>query len=165
MTSVPLYIHIHAAPIPTALIYKYTRISNMPRYTGSCFCRKIQYNLDLSSPDDARTSLCHCGNCKVSTTQSQPIQYITKNWNRKHSERTTAWLPRSPKMPLLSQVADQKSMLLIMARVWWSIGSSVIIVGALFWNMEWVYFFLSCTQMANSIGSRMLLKSSSGISV
>jgi hypothetical protein len=36
----------------------------MPRYTGSCFCRQIQYNLDLSSPDDARTSLCHCRNCK-----------------------------------------------------------------------------------------------------
>ncbi|KAI9926357.1 hypothetical protein MW887_004121 [Aspergillus wentii] len=36
----------------------------MPTYTGSCYCRKIQYNLTLSSPDEARTSICHCRNCK-----------------------------------------------------------------------------------------------------
>ncbi|KAJ5826429.1 Glutathione-dependent formaldehyde-activating enzyme/centromere protein V [Penicillium riverlandense] len=36
----------------------------MPTYPGSCFCRKIQYELRLASPDDARTSLCHCRNCK-----------------------------------------------------------------------------------------------------
>ncbi|PGH15206.1 hypothetical protein AJ79_02571 [Helicocarpus griseus UAMH5409] len=36
----------------------------MPAYTGSCYCRAIQYNLNLSSPDDARTSLCHCRSCK-----------------------------------------------------------------------------------------------------
>ncbi|KAL4938885.1 hypothetical protein BDV06DRAFT_199990 [Aspergillus oleicola] len=39
-------------------------IAKMPSYTGSCTCRGIQYNLDLSSPDDARTSLCHCTSCK-----------------------------------------------------------------------------------------------------
>lgn len=37
----------------------------MPTYTGSCSCRKIEYELSLLSPDDARTSLCHCRNCKV----------------------------------------------------------------------------------------------------
>ncbi|RMJ25299.1 DUF636 domain protein [Aspergillus sp. HF37] len=36
----------------------------MPVYSGSCFCRSIQYNITLSSPDEARTSLCHCQNCK-----------------------------------------------------------------------------------------------------
>ncbi|KAJ5659925.1 hypothetical protein N7507_006376 [Penicillium longicatenatum] len=36
----------------------------MPAYTGSCYCRNIQYELQLASPDDARTSLCHCRNCK-----------------------------------------------------------------------------------------------------
>ncbi|CBF82973.1 hypothetical protein AN3314.2 [Aspergillus nidulans FGSC A4] len=36
----------------------------MPTYTGSCTCHKIEYNLTLNSPDDARTSLCHCKNCK-----------------------------------------------------------------------------------------------------
>ncbi|KAJ6008267.1 Glutathione-dependent formaldehyde-activating enzyme/centromere protein V [Penicillium herquei] len=36
----------------------------MPTYTGSCFCKNIQYELHLASPEDARTSLCHCNNCK-----------------------------------------------------------------------------------------------------
>ncbi|KAJ6017238.1 Glutathione-dependent formaldehyde-activating enzyme/centromere protein V [Penicillium sp. IBT 35674x] len=36
----------------------------MPTYTGSCLCRNIEYELRLASPDDARTSLCHCRNCK-----------------------------------------------------------------------------------------------------
>jgi len=33
-------------------------------YTGSCYCKEIKYEIDLASPDDARTSLCHCKNCK-----------------------------------------------------------------------------------------------------
>ncbi|THV02159.1 DUF636 domain protein [Dendrothele bispora CBS 962.96] len=36
----------------------------MPTLTGSCYCRQIEYELSLSSLDDARTSLCHCHNCK-----------------------------------------------------------------------------------------------------
>ncbi|KAK2784337.1 hypothetical protein FQN53_008566 [Emmonsiellopsis sp. PD_33] len=36
----------------------------MPTYTGSCYCSAIQYQLNLASPDKARTSLCHCRNCK-----------------------------------------------------------------------------------------------------
>lgn len=31
---------------------------------GGCYCGEVRYELDLSSPDDARTSLCHCNNCK-----------------------------------------------------------------------------------------------------
>lgn len=38
----------------------------MPAFTGSCFCRNIEYELELDSADDARTSICHCRNCKVS---------------------------------------------------------------------------------------------------
>ncbi|KAL1388133.1 Mss4-like protein [Phyllosticta capitalensis] len=34
------------------------------KLTGSCFCRAIVYEINLKSPDDATTSLCHCGNCK-----------------------------------------------------------------------------------------------------
>lgn len=68
--DVSTIIYIHAfALVLIAPTYKNTRTSSMPRYTGSCFCCKIKYNLDLSSPDDARTSLCHCRNCKVSTTK------------------------------------------------------------------------------------------------
>ncbi|KAL1959373.1 hypothetical protein VTO42DRAFT_2176 [Malbranchea cinnamomea] len=36
----------------------------MPTYTGSCYCCQIQYELSLESSNDARTSLCHCRNCK-----------------------------------------------------------------------------------------------------
>ncbi|CAI7660506.1 unnamed protein product [Penicillium viridicatum] len=36
----------------------------MPTLTGSCICRNIEYELKLASIDDARTSLCHCRNCK-----------------------------------------------------------------------------------------------------
>jgi len=31
---------------------------------GGCYCGKIRYDLNLASKDDARTSLCHCKNCK-----------------------------------------------------------------------------------------------------
>ncbi|TFY77086.1 hypothetical protein EWM64_g6928 [Hericium alpestre] len=37
------------------------------KYTGSCYCRAITYEIDLASPDDARTSVCHCFNCKKFT--------------------------------------------------------------------------------------------------
>ncbi|KAL8750356.1 MAG: hypothetical protein Q9199_007124 [Rusavskia elegans] len=35
-------------------------------YKGACYCKAIKYEIDISSPDEARTSLCHCKNCKVS---------------------------------------------------------------------------------------------------
>jgi hypothetical protein len=36
----------------------------MATLTGSCYCKNIKYEVSLNSPDDARTSLCHCRNCK-----------------------------------------------------------------------------------------------------
>lgn len=39
-------------------------IRKMTILTGSCYCKNIKYELSLNSPDDARTSLCHCRNCK-----------------------------------------------------------------------------------------------------
>ncbi len=33
-------------------------------YKGGCYCGEIRYTIDVS-PDNARTSLCHCLNCKV----------------------------------------------------------------------------------------------------
>ncbi|KAH8803663.1 Mss4-like protein [Xylogone sp. PMI_703] len=57
----------------------------MPHYTGSCYCHKVQYEIDLSSPDDARTSLCHCSNCKKFT--GGPFGITTKI--KKNSFRIT----------------------------------------------------------------------------
>ena len=31
---------------------------------GKCVCQKLRYSLDLESPEDARTSLCHCNSCR-----------------------------------------------------------------------------------------------------
>jgi len=36
----------------------------MTAYTGSCYCGEIKYEINLDSPEQARTSLCHCKNCK-----------------------------------------------------------------------------------------------------
>ncbi|KAI9786058.1 MAG: hypothetical protein M1816_008149 [Peltula sp. TS41687] len=33
-------------------------------HTGGCYCGEIRYEIDLASPDDARTSICHCKNCR-----------------------------------------------------------------------------------------------------
>jgi len=35
---------------------------------GGCYCRKIRYEVKLDNPDEqARTSICHCVNCKKFT--------------------------------------------------------------------------------------------------
>jgi len=31
---------------------------------GRCVCQRLRYTLDLESPDDARTTLCHCNSCR-----------------------------------------------------------------------------------------------------
>ncbi|KAL8823882.1 MAG: hypothetical protein Q9191_005476 [Dirinaria sp. TL-2023a] len=33
-------------------------------YKGGCYCGGLKYEIDIPSKDDARTSLCHCKNCK-----------------------------------------------------------------------------------------------------
>ncbi|TFK46200.1 hypothetical protein OE88DRAFT_1668068 [Heliocybe sulcata] len=34
---------------------------------GGCYCGTIRYEIKLESPDEARTSICHCKNCKKFT--------------------------------------------------------------------------------------------------
>ncbi|KAH7265947.1 Mss4-like protein [Fusarium solani] len=36
----------------------------MPSYKGKCVCGNLQYTVSLSSPGEARTSLCHCHSCR-----------------------------------------------------------------------------------------------------
>lgn len=44
----------------------------MPIYKGSCYCGELKYTINVS-PDDARTSLCHCKNCKVCNRLAQSV--------------------------------------------------------------------------------------------
>ncbi|KAJ8994594.1 hypothetical protein HRR80_001306 [Exophiala dermatitidis] len=37
------------------------------KFPGGCYCGKIRYEIDLDDKDQARTSLCHCRNCKKFT--------------------------------------------------------------------------------------------------
>ena len=57
-------------PAPNSLVTASNRTFStssafaMPIYRGGCYCGELKYTIDVS-PDDARTSLCHCKNCKV----------------------------------------------------------------------------------------------------
>jgi len=39
----------------------------VPTYKGDCYCGQIKYKFTLDSPDEARTSICHCKNCRKFT--------------------------------------------------------------------------------------------------
>lgn len=59
--------------LPSTQISRFhSSAARMPTYPGSCYCRNITYDLSLSSPDEARTSLCHCSSCKV----RPPLNYL-----------------------------------------------------------------------------------------
>ncbi|KAI4100648.1 MAG: hypothetical protein L6R37_005360 [Teloschistes peruensis] len=34
-------------------------------YKGACYCKALAYEIDIPSPEEARTSFCHCKNCKA----------------------------------------------------------------------------------------------------
>jgi len=36
-------------------------------FPGGCYCMKVRYAIQLADPDEARTSICHCPNCKKFT--------------------------------------------------------------------------------------------------
>ncbi|KAL4877414.1 Mss4-like protein [Aspergillus karnatakaensis] len=59
-----LHLKLPSNQITNNRLFSLSSQLKMPTYTGSCTCRKITYNLTLDSPNDARTSLCHCKNCK-----------------------------------------------------------------------------------------------------
>ena len=51
--------------IPQHYLIYFNNKLDMPELTGGCACGRIRYELRLNSFDDARTSLCHCGACKI----------------------------------------------------------------------------------------------------
>ena len=61
----------------------------MPVYNGGCYCGEVKYTIDVS-PDDARTSLCHCKNCKVCShlhmlSESSNVKKPTRNSSARRS--------------------------------------------------------------------------------
>lgn len=51
-------------------------------YPGGCYCAKVRYEISLDNGDkDARTSLCHCGNCKVMMPVGYDVRKADAGWN------------------------------------------------------------------------------------
>ncbi|KAI1801070.1 Mss4-like protein [Daldinia bambusicola] len=58
--------HFHTTPISSNKTSVKTR--NMSPLPGGCYCGLIKYTVTLEDPESqARTSICHCGNCKKFT--------------------------------------------------------------------------------------------------
>lgn len=66
-----------------------SRAFAMPVYKGGCYCGELKYTVDVS-PDDARTSLCHCKNCKVSSLW--PTICFSLQWLTTHNRNSSAQL-------------------------------------------------------------------------
>ena len=41
-----------------------TDIKQSLKLAGTCYCKSLTYQLNLDDKKDARTTLCHCENCK-----------------------------------------------------------------------------------------------------
>ena len=62
---------------------------------GGYYCGEIRYELHLSSPDDARTSLCHCHSCKVCPSFLLSDDADLHWFYRSSLAQNSAWLRRS----------------------------------------------------------------------
>jgi len=113
------------------------------KLTGSCYCRCLQYELNLESVDDARTSLCHCYNCKachlIISNPSFNSTFSDWGMNRKHSARIMASQPKFPKIRFATLKGNQKNMLQTMVLAQCYIGSSVTLAEASSWNTVSVF--------------------------
>ena len=86
---------------------------------GSCYCRAITYEVSLNSADDARTSICHCKNCKARTPLTSPFLHALASVHsalhnslqryRNSPAATLALHPRSPSQPSRSSLAQNTS--------------------------------------------------------
>jgi hypothetical protein len=62
------YCYVYSDTSCVARTSQPTPRSTMPPVNGSCYCTSLAFTLTLTDPaEDARTSLCHCGNCKKFT--------------------------------------------------------------------------------------------------
>jgi hypothetical protein len=121
--------------------------------TGSCYCRAITYEVSLNSADDARTSICHCKNCKVCTPPHLPLPLppghrhlpiplaITHPQRYRNSPAATLALrPRSQSQPSRSNRAGNTSKYTkqTTGRAWSCTANSVTPAAQDYWNMVYV---------------------------
>jgi hypothetical protein len=44
--------------------FQSTKASMALDLKGRCVCNSVKYSVNLNSPEDARTTLCHCKSCR-----------------------------------------------------------------------------------------------------
>lgn len=65
--------------------------SNMStQLDGACTCKALQFTVSLASPDDARTSLCHCTSCRRAFGTNFGLTTKVSNRHRKSAIETWA---------------------------------------------------------------------------
>jgi len=84
------YLPLRSAFLKTSSCGILLSILNMVKtYHGECYCRAVKWQFTLDSPEDGRTSLCHCMNCKVcpkliilyiSLPLTLTLYYKTQKW-------------------------------------------------------------------------------------
>ena len=85
-------------------LVKILTISNLPQWQSTpvpTTATPSKYEVTLSSPDEARTSLCHCHNCKVcDKTLKKRYNKVANSQTSRHIEilrhRPSASQPKSP---------------------------------------------------------------------
>ena len=106
---------------------------------GGCFCGLIRYSIKLESPDEARMSICHCKNCKVSvdllSCRSSRIEANTCLY-RSLPVQHLGSLQRSLVKPSLSTVASQSYTKTITALGRFFTGSSAVYVARAFLSTQ-----------------------------
>jgi hypothetical protein len=115
--------------------------------TGSCYCRAITYEVSLNSADDARTSICHCKNCKACTPLASPFprapasaRHYSLQRYRNSPAATLALRPRSQSQPSRSSLAQNTSKYMKQTtdRAWYCTANSATPAAQDCWNMVYV---------------------------
>lgn len=140
-------------------------------YTGSCYCKEIQYELALNSPEEeARTSICYCENCKVRMAKStiimwsriqNPYDYTTKQrWTGSAFGITTKYRENLSGSQRVIRQSTYRPITIAD-----SFANSAVPVGVAYWNMVWVYRgYLSFINWITNCSFRNRLWTSSDIS-
>ena len=161
--SSALAFNVRTAPparLPHSIQFSTSSYLDKMLSTGSCYCRAITYEVSLNSADDARTSICHCTNCKACTPLTSPLPHAPASVHsarhnslqryRNSPAATLALRPRSQSQPSRSSLAQNTSkyMKQTTGRAWSCTANSATPAAQDCWNMVYViylpYLSLAC---------------------